>query len=73
MGLASGRKNGGAHRRRGSPVNAGQVGNQRRYPQGGECLSGDDLEHIYAKLGIQSRRELMTMGARLETLIGRKA
>jgi hypothetical protein len=38
-----------------------------------KCLSGDNLEHIYAKLGIHSRREPMTMGDRLETLIGRKA
>jgi DNA-binding CsgD family transcriptional regulator len=30
------------------------------------------LEHIYAKLGIHSRRELMAMGERLEALIGHK-
>jgi len=30
------------------------------------------LEHVYAKLGIHSRRELMAMGERLEALIGRK-
>ena len=30
------------------------------------------LEHIYAKLGIASRRELMTMGERLEGRIARK-
>lgn len=29
------------------------------------------LEHVYAKLGIHSRRELMAMGERLEALIGR--
>lgn len=30
------------------------------------------LEHIYAKLGIHSRRELMAMGERLEAVIGPK-
>jgi DNA-binding CsgD family transcriptional regulator len=30
------------------------------------------LEHIFAKLDIHSRRELMAMGERLEALIGRK-
>lgn len=30
------------------------------------------LEHVYAKLGIHSRRELMAMGERLEAFIGRK-
>ena len=30
------------------------------------------LEHVYAKLGIHSRRELMAMGERLEDLIGPK-
>jgi len=29
------------------------------------------LEHVYAKLGVHSRRELMAMGERLEALIGR--
>lgn len=30
------------------------------------------LEHIYTKLGIHSRRELMAMGERLEALLGRE-
>jgi DNA-binding CsgD family transcriptional regulator/Tfp pilus assembly protein PilF len=29
------------------------------------------LDHVYAKLGLHSRRDLMTMGDRLETIIGR--
>jgi len=29
------------------------------------------LDHVYAKLGLHSRRELMTMGDRLEAIIGR--
>jgi DNA-binding NarL/FixJ family response regulator len=30
------------------------------------------LEHVYAKLGLHSRRQLMAMGDRLEAVIGRK-
>jgi DNA-binding CsgD family transcriptional regulator len=30
------------------------------------------LDRVYAKLGVHSRRELMTMGDRLETVIGRE-
>lgn len=30
------------------------------------------LEHVYVKLGVHSRRELMAMGERLEALLGRK-
>jgi DNA-binding NarL/FixJ family response regulator len=30
------------------------------------------LEHVYAKLGVHSRRELMAMGERLEAVLGRR-